>query len=180
MKSRQRCEMESSQKLDCNIIHGTFSEGKSSERNSTPLRLASLVLTSFSQVYNHGLALPALLPSVFLIRSRNLLPAAFRFASAARVSATSRRAESAGRRRCGAKVWLFRARPLHGSPRRFFPLCCERIHHRPGAADFFIDLDKGPLQLPIAAKGFNLAFGLAPVVRRGEAFGDRFAIHLIG
>jgi hypothetical protein len=44
---------------------------------------------------------------------------------------------------------------------------------------FLIDLDKGPLQLPIAAKGINLAFGLAQVGSRGEAFGDCFAIHLM-
>jgi len=43
-----------------------------------------------------------------------------------------------------------------------------------------MDLDKGPLQLPIAAKGLNLPFGFALLGRRGEAFGDRFAIHLIG
>jgi hypothetical protein len=34
--------------------------------------------------------------------------------------------------------------------------------------------------LPIAAKGLNFPFGFALLGRRGEAFGDRFAIHLIG
>ena len=34
--------------------------------------------------------------------------------------------------------------------------------------------------MPIAAKGLNLPFGFALLGRRGEAFGDRFAIHLIG
>ena len=34
--------------------------------------------------------------------------------------------------------------------------------------------------MPIAAKDLNLPFGLALLGRRGEAFGDGFAIHLIG
>jgi hypothetical protein len=34
--------------------------------------------------------------------------------------------------------------------------------------------------LPIAAKGLDLPFGLALLDRRGEAFGDRFAVYLIG
>jgi hypothetical protein len=70
-------------------------------------------------------------------------------------------------------------RSLHGSPRTFFSLCCERILDGSDATDPFIDLDKGPLQLPIAAKGLNFPFGFALLSRRGEAFGDRFAIHLI-
>jgi len=49
-----------------------------------------------------------------------------------------------------------------------------------GRDRFFLDLDKGALKLLIAAKGLNFAFGLTLVGRRGEAFGDRFAIHLIG
>ena len=33
--------------------------------------------------------------------------------------------------------------------------------------------------MPIAAKGLDLPLGLALAGRRGEAFGDRFAIHLM-
>ena len=65
-------------------------------------------------------------------------------------------------------------------PRPFFFLCAERIQHGPDATDLFIDLDKGPLQLPITAKCLNLSFDLALVGSRGEAFGNRFAIYLIG
>jgi hypothetical protein len=61
-----------------------------------------------------------------------------------------------------------------------FSLCCERILHWSNATDPFNDLDKGPLQLPIAAKGLNFPLGFALLGRRGEAFGDRFAIHLMG
>lgn len=56
----------------------------------------------------------------------------------------------------------------------------QRILHRPGAADLFIDLDEGALQLPVTAERLDLAFGLALLGRCGEALGNGPAIHLVG
>src|SRR5262249_56850262 len=42
------------------------------------------------------------------------------------------------------------------------------------------DSDQASLHLPITAKGFDFALGLVLFGRRGEAFGDGLAIHLVG
>ena len=41
--------------------------------NSAPLLLVSLLVAPYAWIYDHGMVLPALLPTVFLVRSRNLL-----------------------------------------------------------------------------------------------------------
>jgi hypothetical protein len=43
------------------------------QRNGAPLLLVSLAVAPYAWIYDHGMVLPALLPSVFLVRSRNLL-----------------------------------------------------------------------------------------------------------
>jgi len=42
-------------------------------KNGAPLLLVSLAAAPYAWIYDHGVVLPALLPSVFLARSRNLL-----------------------------------------------------------------------------------------------------------
>ena len=80
------------------------------------------------------------------------------------------------RRKCGPTACYFARRPV--SLRSFLFLRFEPILHRPGAADLFIDLDEGSLQLPIATKGLDLPFCLALFRRRGETLGDGLAIRL--
>src|SRR5580704_6059212 len=83
----------------------------------------------------------------------------------------------AAHQRQAAEARSFLVRLPAGSSPPFFFLRRQRVFHRPGAADLFVDLKQFAAQFPEPLKGLDLALRLAQIGGGSEGFSNRFPLH---